>query len=279
LRITNTFFNFFLYCFFQIRMVINKWKTPGRVLLFCLCCAIAVAVSSRITRDVPGQSSMLVTGLIACGLTAVFTLIFVRWEGLRLVDVGIVPGEKTARHILAGFFIGLLLAIIQPLLVLLMGHTKLTYAAGMNPATIALALLVYFVLASREELAFRGYPLQSLNKAMGHWPAQIIVAVIFALEHVAAGVPWLQAFLGAGVGSILFGIAALKTKGLALPIGLHTAWNFGQWALGFKDNSGLLKVIVEKGYQHQFEQIQTIAYLLVMVPAIMLFYYFGRRRM
>jgi uncharacterized protein len=258
-------------------MIINKWKTLARVLLFCLCCAISVGVASRLTHNLHGQWSMLITGLIACGLTAVFTLIFVRWEGLTLSDVGVVPGKKTARHVLVGFFIGLVLATIQPLLVLLAGHVKLTYSAGPSPATILLALLVYFVLASREELAFRGYPLFSLNRAMGPWPAQIIVAVIFALEHVVGGVPWLQAFLGAGVGSILFGIAALKTKGLALPIGLHAAWNFGQWALGFKDDSGLWKAVVEKGYQHHFEQMQTIAYLIVMVPAIVLFYYYGRR--
>ncbi|MFI5163196.1 MAG: CPBP family intramembrane glutamic endopeptidase [Sphingobacteriales bacterium] len=259
-------------------MVINKWKTLGRALLFCLLCAIAVAVASRLTHNLQGQWSILLTGLIACCLTAAFTLIFVKWEGVSLADVGVVPGKKTAWHILAGFFMGLVLAIIQPLLVLLMGHAKLTYTAAANPAIIALALLVYFVLASREELAFRGYPLQSLNRALGPWPAQIIVAVIFALEHVVGGVPWLQAFLGAGVGSILFGIAALKTKGLALPIGLHAAWNFGQWALGFKDNSGLWKVIVEPGYQHHFEQMQTIAYLIVMVPAIALFYFWQRNR-
>lgn len=258
-------------------MVINKWKTLARVLLFCLCCAIAVAIASRLTHNLQGQWPMLLTGLIACCLTAVFTLIFVKWEGISLADVGVVPRKKTVRHILAGFFIGLVLAIIQPFLVLLTGHVKLTYSTGANSLIIALALLVYFVLASREELAFRGYPLRSLNRAMGSWPAQIIVAVIFALEHVVGGVPWVQAFLGAGVGSILFGIAALKTKGLALPIGLHAAWNFGQWALGFKDNSGLWKVIVEPGYQHHFEQMQTIAYLIVMMPAIVLFYLYGRR--
>jgi uncharacterized protein len=258
-------------------MVINKWKTPGRVLLFCLCCAISVAIASRITHNLHGQWSMLVTGLIACGLTAVFTLIFVRWEGIALADVGVIPGKKTSRRALIGFTIGLILAITQLLLVLVTGHIRLIYS-GVNPAIIALALLVYFVLAAREELAFRGYPLFNLNRAMGPWPAQIIVAVIFALEHVVGGVPWLQAFLGAGVGSILFGIAALKTKGLALPIGLHAAWNFGQWALGFKDDSGLWKVIIEKGYQQHFEQMQTIAYLIVMVPAIVLFYYFWDRR-
>ena len=270
-------FYFFLYWFFPIPMIINKWKTLGRALLFCLCCAITVAAASRLTHNLQGQWSMLVTGLVACGLTAILTLIFVRWEGISLADVGVVPGKKTLRHILAGVFIGLVLAIIQPLLVLLTGHMKLIYSAPANPAIIALALLVYFVLASREELAFRGYPLRSVNRAMGPWPAQIIVAVIFALEHMAGGVPWVQAFLGAGVGSILFGIAALKTQGLALPIGLHAAWNFGQWALGLKDDSGLWKVIVEKGYQHHFEQMQTIAYLIVMMPAIVLFYYYGRR--
>jgi membrane protease YdiL (CAAX protease family) len=255
-------------------MLAKRLKTLAWVLLFCLSSAIVLIIASRLTHGLSGQWSMLVTGLIACAGTWALTLLFVRWEGLGLADIGVVPGKKTLPHILTGFIIGLILAAIQPLLILMTGHIKLILSTDVSPAIITFTLLVYFVLASREELAFRGYPLWSLNKAMGPWPAQIIVAVIFALEHVVGGVPWLQAFLGAGVGSILFGIAALKTKGLALPIGLHAAWNFGQWALGFKDNSGLWKIIVEKGHEVRFEHVQTIAYLLVMIPAIVLFYFY-----
>jgi len=33
-------------------------------------------------------------------------------------------------------------------------------------------------------------------------------------------------------------MAALATKGLALPIGLHAAWNIGDWARGGKGTGG-----------------------------------------
>jgi membrane protease YdiL (CAAX protease family) len=55
------------------------------------------------------------------------------------------------------------------------------------------------------------------------------VAFAFAVEHVVGGMRWLHAILGAGIGSLLLGMAALATRGLAMPISLHAAWNFGQW--------------------------------------------------
>lgn len=38
---------------------------------------------------------------------------------------------------------------------------------------------------------------------------------------------WKMAIIGSGFGGLLFGIAALRTKGLALPIGLHLPGTLG----------------------------------------------------
>ena len=98
-------------------------------------------------------------------------------------------------------------------------------------------------------MAFRGYALWNSNYAIGPWKALLIVTFIFILEHIAGGMTAGQAIAGAGAGALLFGIAALRTKGLALPIGLHAAWNFGQWLLGFKDEPGLWHAIIQKGFE------------------------------
>ena len=39
-----------------------------------------------------------------------------------------------------------------------------------------------------------------------------------------------------------------ERKGIAFPVGLHAAWNFGQWIFGFKNVPGIWEAIVEKGY-------------------------------
>jgi len=140
--------------------------------------------------------------------------------------------------------------------------------------TIIFYLLLYILVAIREELAFRGYPLFSLNHRFGLWTTQIIILIIFSLEHVAGGMTWFQAFLGTGTGALLFGFAALKTNGIALSIGLHAAWNFGQWCLGFKKETGLFHGIVEKGFENVVERNGWISYLVIMIIAVVIFYFY-----
>lgn len=106
-------------------------------------------------------------------------------------------------------------------------------------ADFAFALLVplgvsFLAWAAIEEIAFRSYPLFRLSDSFGFWTAQLGVALVFALYHVAGGVPLMQALLGTAVGSLAFGAAALASRGLAVPIGMHAAWNIGEWLVGSK---------------------------------------------
>ena len=255
----------------------KKWQyTLVRVLLFCLVSAIMLATVSGLVGGLPKQWSQHVLLIITIILTFGLTIAFVRWEGLRLGDVGVIPGRHSLARVCIGFLAGLFLSALQPAIVLLSGHFTLKYNPSITTSYIFSNLLLYFLSASREELAFRGYPLRSLAYATGPWKAQLAILIIFSLEHVAGGMTWTQAFLGAGVGAILFGLAALRTKGIALPIGLHAAWNFGQWCMGFKNEPGILQGVTEKGYENTVEINGWISYLLVMALAISAFYYYKR---
>ena len=136
-------------------------------------------------------------------------------------------------------------------------------------------LLLYFFIACREELVFRSYSLRSLNISLGPILALTIIGIIFIVEHVAGGMTWKMAILGSGAGAILFGVSALKTKGLALSLGLHSAWNFGQWTFGFKNKPGIWEAVVEKGYESEIENVGLTAFVFVMGIAItgICFYY------
>jgi membrane protease YdiL (CAAX protease family) len=256
----------------------NKWATLGRVLLFCLSCAITLAFTSGITKGL-GNLGSYVELLLAVLITIGLTLLFVRWERIKLTDIGIIPGEHTVLRVSVGFIIGLVMAILQPLiLILLNNHIHLVLSPKIAAMQIVAAFILYMLVAIREEIAFRAYPLRSLDRVMTSWPALAIIFVIFSLEHVLGGMTWVQAFLGAGAGSILFGIASLSTKGIAMPIGLHIAWNFGQWALGFKDDTGIWRAMIDKGYETQVQQMGLCIYLLVMVLGILGFCFYWRKR-
>lgn len=167
---------------------------------------------------------------------------------------------------------------LQVAIVWSFGHLKLQYMTIASLQQIMLSFLLYLFVACREELVFRSYPLRSLAYTFSSAVALAIIVAIFIAEHIIAGMSWQMAVVGSGLGGVLFGVAALKTKGLALPLGLHSAWNFGQWIMGFKNEDGLWRAIVDKGYEKDTENIGLAAFVVVIVLAIIGVVLFYRKK-
>jgi membrane protease YdiL (CAAX protease family) len=116
--------------------------------------------------------------------------------------------------------------------------------AGLDASTSALAgLAVALLLLLPEELVFRGYAFRRLSDALGTGPAIAISAVLFGLYHVAGSGMWgvgaLFQFAMPALGGTVFGWAAVRSGGLALPIGLHLGGNWAQASvLSFAAPSG-----------------------------------------
>lgn len=255
-----------------------NWKyTLLRVLIFCFCCALILILVSPLTNSFPKPWPEFLLGTIATILVFGLSIVFARWEKIQLKDIGIIPNHQTFGKFIFGFSIGLLLVLLQVILVLAISHSKLILVPQLSIKPVLIMFSLYFILSLREELAFRGFPLRSLNYAIGSWKSQLIIALIFSLEHLAGGYTLFQAFLGAGIGAVLFGIAALKSKGIALPVGIHLAWNFGQWCAGFKNEPGIWQNFIEKGFEAKHEQISFAFYILVMGFAILGFYFYHKK--
>jgi membrane protease YdiL (CAAX protease family) len=100
------------------------------------------------------------------------------------------------------------------------------------------ATLLFIGVAYVEELLFRGFIFQRLIAGTGEWPAQLLVGGLFLLTHIGnpgmSGSIQVYASINIFLASILFGLAFVKTKSLALPIGIHLMANWVQGvALGF----------------------------------------------
>lgn len=76
---------------------------------------------------------------------------------------------------------------------------------------------------------------------------------------------------------VAFGAAAMRTHGLAVPIGLHAAWNFGDAMLGGKGTAGLWKPVVEAGAMRRVETTQWIVYVLIILTTTMAIWLWPRR--
>jgi uncharacterized protein len=256
-------------------MVVNTSTTRksqllivGRLLFFYVCSLVVLLFTSRLTKNLSVDIADLLSIVLASILTFLLVYLFTHWEKLSLDEVGAVPGKNSIQRFFVGYIIGLFMAVLQAVTVLGFGHLRFFFLPGTTALQIIIPFLLYLFVACREELVFRSYFLRRLDYSFPSPVALLVMIIIFIAEHVLAGMEWKMAVIGSGLGGLLFGVAALKTRGLALPIGLHSAWNFGQWMVGFKNKGGVWTAVVEKGYERETENISLAAFALVMLLAI-----------
>jgi membrane protease YdiL (CAAX protease family) len=140
----------------------------------------------------------------------------------------------SANALLVGLAAGATLMIGPAVVLATTGAVSWRPGEGGLPA-IAPALGVLLLAAAIEELTFRGFIFQRLLTGIGEWPAQIVVAAMFVLTHSDAlssqGALGVLAGANIFLASIVFGLAYLRTGGLAMPFGLHLAANVTQGPL------------------------------------------------
>lgn len=177
-----------------------------------------------------GPLGEMAVNVLLCAAVLLFTKFILYVESKKLDTIGWRPQSTTHWiQLLTGTIVGMLMLIGTTLFI--KWQTGFRWENTPLPGTTIIVLLVT-VLASAysQELIFRGYPFQLLLKKYGIWPAQIIMAVFFGLMHIGY-MPFSEmaaTLFTTGIGAILFGLAYIKTKNLALPTGIHFGWNFLQ---------------------------------------------------
>jgi membrane protease YdiL (CAAX protease family) len=161
-------------------------------------------------------------------------------QTLRRKPLGDLFGPLDGRwltHLTLGGVFGALLMLVPALALSALGCVRWDVAAG-GLSALAPAFALFLAVAITEELLFRGFVFQRLIDGVGAWPAQLIVGFFFVLTHSAAlqdaGPLALLAGVNIFLASIMFGLAYLRTRSLAAPIGVHLMANFVQGGvLGF----------------------------------------------
>src|ERR1700687_272511 len=72
----------------------HRWRAAGRVVLFIFGCAVVLAATAPFASKLQGKWPEFVIGTVASIGTFALTMLFVRWERLRLEDVGAAPGRR-----------------------------------------------------------------------------------------------------------------------------------------------------------------------------------------
>lgn len=179
------------------------------------------------------------------------------WLRVRsFAEFGLVRNPRKFRDLASGFLLAFLPVLVLGAGYLWFGLYKVK--PELLPGVLARIALTAGVVAVVEEFLFRGVLLGLSVRAFGRIPAAIGVSLIFAAVHFLkpaklpdAAVAWWSGFaqiprvagnlppaelLAGGFLSLVFvglilSLAALRTRSLFLPIGLHAGWVFGQQGL------------------------------------------------
>lgn len=186
-----------------------------------------LALATVIAGTIPILNDFWFFVLVAAGLSD----FFLRSANRSLLSLSFLPTRRLHwRQLLLGIIIGALMLIITAIWTLYLTGDAWHFSKA-DPVFIIVALGGCLWSAFAQEFVFRGYPFQALINEYGAWTAQWVIIVPFAMMHFHHGMNLHDialTTLTTGLGSLLFGLAYLCTRHLALPIGLHLGWNFMQ---------------------------------------------------
>jgi len=166
------------------------------------------------------------------------TWICTRLRRESLSSVGLRLDRRWMREFAWGCVIGFGAMALAAGLLVALGGVRFELDPARSLGHMAYGVYLFLSVALLEELLFRGFLFQRLVAGLGAWPAQILLAALFAISHWAnpgmEGATKVWATIDIAVAAIFLGLAYLRTRSLALPIGLHLGWNWTQGhLLGF----------------------------------------------
>jgi membrane protease YdiL (CAAX protease family) len=152
----------------------------------------------------------------------------VRLSRLRFVDLGLPGGVPAIQQLATGGLVGV--GVLGAVVLMLVAFGWLTWEADgtQGSAVLAATRLVGILLGAAfvEELLFRGYPFQVLERRFGTIAALLVTSVAFSVAHLLNPDAALLPLINIGLAGLLLGVAYVKTRSLWFATGVHTGWNW-----------------------------------------------------
>jgi membrane protease YdiL (CAAX protease family) len=156
----------------------------------------------------------------------------------RLSSVGLRLDRRWARDFAWGCALGFGSLLLAAGGIVAIGGVRFELDPARSVDNLLFGLYLFASVSVLEELLFRGFLFQRLVAGLGTWPTQLALAGLFAVAHWGnpgmEGATKAWATIDIALAAIMLGVAYLRTRSLALPIGLHLGWNWSQgYLLGF----------------------------------------------
>jgi membrane protease YdiL (CAAX protease family) len=153
-------------------------------------------------------------------------------EKESFASLGLRWDRRFARDLLLGALGGAGIIGTSAVIVFGAGGFYFTRTSGVGVQSLLQGAWFYLAVAWFEEVLFRGYAFQRTIRGLGFTSSQWLFAVLFGLIHWGNpgmhGTTKIWASLNIGLAAMLLGFCYLRTRSLALPIGVHFGWNWTQ---------------------------------------------------
>jgi CAAX protease family protein len=220
-----------------------RLRVGWRLLVFLAILLLVAAVDGRVAAGLAGRLPDLYEALVrallfALLIAAALYLASRVLDHRSMGDYGFHFGRKWWTDLGFGLVLGALLLFGVLAVELAVGWVNVTGSFAPSPGqpflgTILVGVVAVAAVAFGEEASYRGYPIKNLAEGVAgaRWGmviAVVIPAVYFGLAHSTnENATWLSVF-NVVIFGLLFGTGFVLTGELALPIGLHFAWDFVQ---------------------------------------------------
>lgn len=194
---------------------------------------LLVIAFRTIPLGIPKWSLGIVVGGVLTIVMILVSRLFLKYDNLTMSALGLTLAKGSYRRFFSSFVAGL--AFVGCFFLGYLWLTPITVISVTDPNILDAALVSLFamlMLSVMEEVVFRGYFLKKLESAVGIRIAIYVTSIAFGLYHGLT----IDSLTGPAVWGLWYGVLALWSKGLAVPIGFHTGANFIQALFSQKEN-------------------------------------------
>jgi membrane protease YdiL (CAAX protease family) len=164
--------------------------------------------------------------IVAAGIASVVAQ--VKLSRRRVVDLGLPGGRRGLTQLFVGVCLGV--AILGAVVLAFVALGWLSWTAddtpGSAPASALSLAAVLLGAAFVEELLFRGYPFQVLERRFGALVALVATSLAFSAAHGLNPNAAFLPLINIGLAGVLLGVAYWRTRSLWFATGLHMGWNW-----------------------------------------------------
>ncbi|WP_430899166.1 MULTISPECIES: CPBP family intramembrane glutamic endopeptidase [unclassified Paraflavitalea] len=240
----------------------SQLKLYGNAFLFCFLFTAIYVLVYFFVSPIYSEPSRPFHAFVGCLVAFGISYVFIKQDRRSWKEIGVSLQSSSIPNFLKGVLFGIFIMGTLVLAVVLFSSFSIHTNTNASLLNFLLSTAVLLPLAYMEELAFRGYPLLILKEGTSTRIALVSTSILFALYHIANNWTFQTAFLGAGVWGVVYGIAALYSKGLAMPTGLHYAANLTTSAFSVKSGGAALWVLTTKSgsslEEYQASELETL---------------------